>query len=264
VGNRRAIWTATLAGALTTAAAALAFAGQNDKASNSVQITGTSAKTGAACKAGSKAISGGFRAPHSTESPAFVKQSLRRAGRRWSAGVQRFDPGGTLTVYAYCGDEKVKTKQRAKQISVDEQTTVRVRCPRGQTPISGGFSAAPAGPPYPTASRRAGTRRWAATFVSFNTGLQGRAQVNCFDGPPLGKRVKTKSVSPPDEFRLFTVTAKCSRGETAVSGGFRILPPLSKPGPFVNSSRRSGKRKWTVEVVTGFRPGKLTAYAYCA
>ena len=264
MGNRRGIWLATLAGALATVAAAFAFAGQNGRASNSVPITGNDAKTGATCKAGSKAVSGGFRAPHSTESPAFVKKSLRRGGRRWTAGVERFNPGGTLTVYAYCGDEKVETKERTKVISVGEQTTVRARCPRGQTPISGGFSGEPAGPPYPTASRRTGMRRWAATFVSFNSGLEGQAQVNCYEGPPLGKRIRTKSVTPPNEFRRFTVTAKCPKGETAVSGGFRVLPPLSKPGPFVNSSRRSGKRGWTVKVVTGFRPGKLSAYAYCA
>jgi hypothetical protein len=181
------------------------------------------------------------------------------------------DPVGSLTTYAYCADEAVSTRKRTRSLpefsmEEDEPTNVVARCPRGETPISGGFSGALADSPYASASRRKGDRKWVTTFIAYDAGTDGTTQVNCYDGPPLDAVAKTMTIPASDEYGRFVVTAKCNGGETALSGGFKSSTQITEGGPLIFMSRRKAGRKWAVGFIQGFydEPTKFTTYAYCA
>jgi hypothetical protein len=256
--------------ALTVAAVAVAGGGT---ASETVEIEGDSAKAKATCSADRRAVAGGFKGPEFSEALTFPKL-LRRAGRRgWTAGVEVVDgSAGELTAYAYCEDEdsslaKLRAKTKSKVIPDtgfgDPSTAVRARCPRGETPVSGGFSGQLVGTPYASASRRKGRRSWVAVFTAHDPDTKGTAQANCYDGPPLQVRSKTRTIAPPSEYMGYAVAAQCPPGSRVVSGGFKSTLALSEFGPFVYESRKTSRREWTNRFILSEFDAKFTTYAYC-
>lgn len=230
-------------------------------------------QTKATCSADRRAVAGGFQGPELSEALAFPKV-LRRAGRRgWLAGVEVVDgSAGELTAYAYCEDKhgslaKLRTKTKSKVIPDtgfgDPSTAVRARCPRGETPVSGGFSGPLVGPPYASASRRKGRRSWVAVVAAHDPDTEGTAQANCYDGPPLEVRPKTRTITPPDEYVEYEVVASCPTGRRVISGGFKSTLALSEFGPFVYESRKTSRREWTNRFVLAELETEFTTYAYC-
>jgi hypothetical protein len=62
-----------------------------------------------------------------------------------------------------------------------------------------------------------------------------------------------------------SASAKCKKGEKAVSGGFES--EFTPPGPtsifLMTESRRTGGREWTSAGFNAGNPGDLTSFAYC-
>jgi hypothetical protein len=156
--------------------------------------------------------------------------------------------------------------------------TVTAKCKRGRRAVAGGFE----GTAYiqnvqpqllAVDSAPAGKRKWtSAGRFYYDAGVQSGeffSYAYCDDsGPRLKKRSASTAVGvtgTPEA--IGTVTARCKRGSEAVSGGFDATDhtgELFSPEIYVLSSRRQGKRKWTVSAFNfGDAPGELTAFAYC-
>jgi hypothetical protein len=162
--------------------------------------------------------------------------------------------------------------------SAEKFDSTTATCKRGSTAVAGGFE----GTGYeqgvtpqllPVDSARAGKRQWTSAGAFFlsagTTSGEFTSYAYCDDSKP---RLKTKSATTtladsgsPDA--IGSATAKCKRGSVAVSGGFDssdFLNNFSGPAIFPLSSRREGKRKWTVSAFNdGQEAGELVAYAYC-
>jgi hypothetical protein len=212
----------------------------------------------AACGQKGKAVSGGFAAEGSVVIPDL---SERTARREWTAAANNFggDPG-SLTSYAYCRKEKVKSASDTEDVGEDETETATVRCQRGMKALSGGFDAEfdEDATVLPHVSRMTGKREWETTAFNYGDTGELTAQVNCRDGKGLKKVGVTETTSD-----LTTeLVAKCERGYRVISGGFASETIIGKGGPFFQESRKQGKRKWVVSVLSiGGR--QITAYAYC-
>lgn len=212
----------------------------------------------ATCGQKGKAVSGGFAAEGSVVIPDL---SQRTARREWTAAANNFggDPG-SLTSYAYCRKEKVKSATDTEDIAEDETETATARCPRGMKALSGGFVAEfdDDSTVLPHVSRMSGKREWETTAHNYANTDDLTAQVNCRDGKGLKKVAVTETTSSVET----ELVAKCERGRRVISGGFASDAIISKGGPFFQESRKQGKRKWVVSV---FNIGseQITAYAYC-
>lgn len=272
---RRAITITAAALVLTVATAALAGGGESKTVSETVSSTSGTARVDAGCKNGLKAVAGGFKGQSSFEDGLVIsKRSVRKPRRSWSVGEQA--PFGKehqqrLTVYGYCADEDLTTKVRTKPVPEatgfpPERTRVTARCPDGQMPISGGYSSALSSSTYASVSRRSGARKWAVIFNSFDPGAEGTAQANCYEGARLDTVAKQEVIPASDAYDRFVIKAKCPRGETALSGGFKSTVGVTEGGPMIFMSRRRGERTWAVGFLQGFYsdPTEFTTYAYCA
>jgi hypothetical protein len=162
--------------------------------------------------------------------------------------------------------------------SAEEFDSTTAKCKRGSTAVSGGFEGTGFDQGVtpqllPIDSARAGKRQWtsAGAFYSAAGTTSGEftSYAYCDDSKP---RLKTRSATTtlqdfgsPDA--IGSATAKCKRGSVAVSGGFDssdFLNNFSGPAILPLSSRREGKRKWTVSAFNdGGEAGELVAYAYC-
>ena len=253
--------------AVAVLATTAALAGGGNTASNTIETTGDDGKTKATCEGERRAVAGGFRAELIKGDPSYVK-TLRRAGRRgWLAAIDSFNPGGELTAYAYCrpkGNPLAKLATKTKQVSFSdgEVALISARCAKGETPVSGGFSSPPDVSPYPSRSKRKGTRKWQVEFASYDL-AHGAVQANCYDGPPLEVRSTTETLDPPPSNTPYEVSATCPPGSKVVSGGFKSSSELNKGGPFIRESRKTGPREWTTALTHGYFPIELTTYAYC-
>ena len=268
-GHSRAGWIGVVGAAAAVLTTTAAFAGGGSTATNTVETTAVRGKTKAVCDGERRAVAGGFRTELIKGDHAYVK-SLRRAGRRgWLAGIDSSFSGGELTAYAYCRPKgnplaKLETKSRKVTIPVDVFKLINARCARGQTPVSGGFSSPFDDYTYPTTSKRKGARKWQAGFIANQAESPDvTVQANCYDGPPLEARSNTETLDPPPAYTLYEVSATCPPGSKVISGGFKSSSPITKSGPFVHESRKTGPREWTIGVTLGYFPIEFTTYAYC-
>jgi hypothetical protein len=167
-------------------------------------------------------------------------------------------------------------KPKSTAVSPLELTSVKGKCPKGTTAVSGGFSS----PDFftldslvvRTASVRAGRRGWKVTGAGLGAG-EGRMLAHAYcDTGNLSIRVRKGKVSVPEgEIRL--AKASCRKGETVLSGGF-VVPGFSADGGpqvAVVSSLRKGRRTWVVQGSQPddtpggpYGPAKMLAYAYCS
>jgi hypothetical protein len=257
-------------GALTTvlalgviASGALAGAKLTTSSDSDIADGQTYAAATAKCKPGAKAISGGF----AMDDYVFdVAQSFRTGARTWK--VQAYNFTGdlqTLTTFAYCRDENLKSREATETIAIGASGTVKAKCGEGERAVSGGFDGEllsnPSGGdgPYiqPGTSRKAGPRGWkvrAGNFGDDDATLS--AQVNCREGRALATRKKSGTVGDDP----FAITAKCKRSQRVVSGGFSGPDLVGSNYLVPLVSKKAGKRGWRLG---GEADGEVTVYAYC-
>ena len=197
--------------------------------------------------------------------------------RRWVVAATV----GVVTGIACTALAAGAVKERSASTTItqtEEFDSATASCKRGSTAVSGGFEGTGYGQGVtpqllPIDSARAGKRQWTSAGAFFlsagTTSGEFTSYVYCDDSKP---RLKTKSATTtladsgtPDA--IGSATAKCKRGSVAVSGGFDssdFLNNFSGPAIFPLTSRREGKRKWTVSAFNdGGEAGELVAYAYC-
>jgi hypothetical protein len=224
------------------------------------------------CKRGTKALSGGWDAEVDISGPTAIfypLTSARDGKRSWTAEGANTGSPGEMTGFAYCRDERVKTKSAATTVPVGQTESVAAKCPKGTKAVSGGFSTEfePGAPGQSLIinedSSRSGRREWTVTGSNI-AGDDGTltAQVNCREGKRLKTRQASELVSGPGPDQA-DITAKCKRRERVVSGGY-TGPPLESGGALVEASHRVGKRGWKVSAITGAtNTEEVTAFAYC-
>jgi hypothetical protein len=250
--------------AAQTSAMALTVHSATDTTTNSAgQLVAT-----AKCAANEHVVSGGFKS--SDESAAVVSHALH--GDSWTVHLY---PGNTdtLTVYAYCAHQGqiYRHTQETKAGKAPINTTATAHCASGQTLVSGGYaflstpSSQGNSPTYRDFASTA--RKWLvmATFETIPAKLEAFAY--CEQGVVVKVRSNTSDPIPDDNSG--SATARCHKGETLLSGGYRTTPTPdwnNNAGPdlFYDASFRSGTRAWTARAhnYSGVA-GKITAFAYC-
>ena len=275
-------WRSVAAGciALAALAATSAMAGQGLKQKSRTVATSSSDSredsVRVRCGKGTRAVSGGFRTTRRDDPTLLtVSESRPRAARRWSASAwtNPFATTGSLTVLAYCRDEKVKLRSRSIEVGTAERGTVSARCPRGMRVVSGGFEAeernlnAPTTPiMFVTTSRKLGARGWQVSAV--NNGSPGTltAFARCRKGPKLKTAQASAMIGnlAPD-LPEADLSPRCRKRHRAVAGGF-----LTSPGSgtivhaTVRASQRRSGRRWNIYMTAaGIAPSTVTAYTYC-
>jgi hypothetical protein len=271
--RRFAIWAcalgaATLAiGIVTTALAGKGLKTKSEtESADSIEIADPTAR----CGQGTKAVSGGFEAELdlSGPSPVFLMSESRRSGgREWtSSGFNAGDPGD-LTSFAYCRDQKLKTRSKTIEVDAGELDSVTARCRQDEKAFSGGFAGeeievGTTSPVfYPVESLKQGKREW--RVAAYNGGSEEgdlTAYVHC----RTGKGVKTKQADETLSANEFdSAEARCSRKQRVVSGGFDHDSNWTTTASYGMESKKVGKRGWEVAAFGFGDPHDVVAYAYC-
>ena len=150
-------------------------------------------------------------------------------------------------------------KEASVEFTADGETERTAECNPGQEAVAGGFYIDRPGPVTiypPFESARDGKRGWSSRVYGSPDPRSVTAYAYCDKKEPA---LKTKAAT--DSLKKIygnLITARCKRGQEAVSGGFDL--PLSKA--IVIASRRTGKRAWAVEVV-GVPGTEVTVFAHC-
>jgi hypothetical protein len=258
-----------LAGLLLLVSGAVASGKLKEKSTTFTVPAEATAEGAAKCKKGQEAVSGGFLDPIDFFGGHVVLpyDSTRASKRKWSHHALNVTiDDDRATVYAYCDPDqphlKVKT---ATTTSDNRESSVTAQCRRGQEAVSGGFATdADDEFVFPLGSKRVGKRGWISYFIN---GTDDPVEFTSFAycdkaEPGLKEKANTAVVESPN---TDSVTAKCRRGRRVISGGFEAEFSLSESiFPFINGSRRAGRRGWEVTAAVGMsEPAEITAYAYC-
>ena len=275
------IWGVCVLGAATLAVGVGIAAGEKlkPKSASATLAEDQSKVVTAKCKRGTKAVAGGFDSslPDPPPGEAIIPyKSVADKGRKWSSGGYNYADPGDLTSFAYCRDQKVKSRSNETTLSgagpapYGETDTLTARCPKGTRVASGGFDSpkpyagADAPAIFPFESMKTGKRKWRVSATNLGS-APGElvAQVNCHDRKGLKTATEELFI---DMSGVHKVVAECAPRQRVVSGGFdSSARPADPPDTtFVFSSHRVTKRKWEVEAIY-FTAGTatLTAYAYC-
>ena len=134
------------------------------------------------------------------------------------------------------------------------------KCPGRKHVVSGGFKAEDNA--VPVVSRAVGDRKW--TVHLFPGSTEPLKTVAYCGARRVSRHSKTKAADADTQVAN-KVAAKCDRGESVVSGGFRLIdtPPGDLDNNPVFKSRRTGKRTWGVSAFVDEPPAKVKAFAYC-
>jgi hypothetical protein len=267
-----AIWacvlgTATLAVGIV--GTALAGKGLKTKSETENVDPGEDGSPSARCGQGTKAVSGGFEAEFNP-SLFYMFESRRSGGREWtSSGFNVGGAAGDLTSFAYCRDQKLKTRAATTEVDPGDIDSVTARCRQGEKAFSGGYAgdevdiASPTTPVFfPIASLKQGKRGWSVTARNLgNEDGDLTAYVSC----RKGKGVKTKQAEETQDTSEFeSVEARCSRKQRVVSGGFDLDSNWTTTGAYPLEWHKLGNRGWELAAQdAGGQPHDLTAYAYC-
>ncbi|MGI9019306.1 MAG: hypothetical protein ACR2G3_01175 [Solirubrobacterales bacterium] len=261
---------ALIASGALAATTALVEAELNTKSADVELAAGQDGSATARCGAGTTAFSGGMKNPDYepvNEGSAIYLTGLMREGRRRisAVGSNSGSASGTLIAHAYCdkSEPRLKTVAESKPVE-NEFTSVAARCERGSEAVWGGFASDGTDSILSLGSRRKGDRTWKAAAIQFGDPSTLTVFAYCAKREP-GLKTKFDSVSVGAD-KLGTATAKCRKGQEAVSGGFE------QPGTFGTSegseiyfyeSHRIGDRRWTASGLNQGDPAILTAFAYC-
>jgi hypothetical protein len=272
--RRFAIW-ACVMGAATLAVGivgtALAGKGLKTKSSTESVDPVESGSATARCAQGTKAVSGGFEGEFDPSGPTpffVVSESRRSGGREWATSAYNSSAqSGDLTSFAYCRDQKLKTRSKTTEVDPNEIDSVTARCRQGEKAFSGGFAGDEVSPPTTPVfvlieSLKQSKREWR---VSARNGGNAAGDLTAYVHCRKGKGVKTKRAEETlgtNEFE--SVEARCSRKQRVVSGGFDLDSNWTTTGAFAMESHKLGKRGWEVAARdAGGQPHDLIAYAYC-
>jgi hypothetical protein len=274
--RRFAIWACVLGTAtLVVGIATTALAGKGLKTKSETENVdpGENGSATARCGQGTKAVSGGFEAEFDGlggPTPLFyMSESRRSGGREWtSSGFNIGGEDGDLTSFAYCRDQKLKTKSKTTEVDPGDLDSVTARCKQGEKAFSGGFSAEEINLSgttplfYLTESHKQGKREW--TVAAFNDG-NADGDLTAYVGCRKGKGVKTKSAE--ESFGVSgdvdSAEARCSRKQRVVSGGFDLDSNWTTTGALGTGSKKVGQRGWEAAAINAGGSHDLTAYAYC-
>jgi hypothetical protein len=158
----------------------------------------------------------------------------------------------------------------------DTAPRLQTICPGGKFPLGGGMSQSPAVGSdgegvYPHSYERLGAQRgWHISVVFLDpsraatTPRDVTVQALCgFGVIPATPTPHTTVYLRPGQTK--TVTARCPKGQSLVSGGFQRTDFRSDGGDYVTESHAAGTRAWVVSGhAYGTGSGELTAIAYCA
>jgi hypothetical protein len=159
----------------------------------------------------------------------------------------------------------------------DTAPRLEVLCPRGTEPVGGGMSQSPGVGSdgdgiYPHSYERLGAQLgFHISVVVFDpspaqtTSREVTVQAVC------GRGVEPATPTPHKTVWIRTgqtksVTARCPKGQSLVSGGFQRTNFRSDGGDYITESRAAGPKAWRV-TGSAYGPtgqGELTAIAYCA
>jgi hypothetical protein len=249
----------------------------------------------AKCPAGLQAVGGGFTStnrgviptPHSRD--ILVSESYRLDPATWRVTANSGNYGETLTftAIAYCRRgpplrEATSTAPVGPSPSTEPAgASAAAICPRGSSPLSGGFRASPFYFFSPQStfigineSAASGKRAWRVTATRSGTFMTPvsplvTATAYCVKGAEKPDRL-IASVKVPQVQSNPRFTARTKKCPRAPQGGFQALrhpgPPLDLASIEITDSYRAGKT-WTT---SGFfvpfgkgKPLKLTSIAYC-
>lgn len=143
--------------------------------------------------------------------------------------------------------------------------TAAAKCRRGEAFAAGGFNNPEFGDDsfiLPFSARLKSGRKWAVSAENIEAGA-GTLASYAYCGSGERPRVKSRATQV-EPFEPGRITAKCKRGQSAVSGGFANGSP-DDPGVHPSTSRRGGQRRWTVSGpnLSGSTE-TLVAYVHCA
>src|SRR3954470_2801830 len=158
----------------------------------------------------------------------------------------------------------------------DTAPRLQTLCPGGRFPVGGGMSVSPTTGSdgegiYPHSYERLGAQRgWHISVVfldpsrSSTTTRNVTVQAMCgFGVIPATPTPHTTVYLRPGQTK--TVTARCPKGQSLVSGGFQRTDFRSDGGDYVTESKAVGQKAWTASGhAYSSGPGELTAIAYCA
>jgi hypothetical protein len=158
----------------------------------------------------------------------------------------------------------------------DTAPRLQTICPGGKFPLGGGMTQSPAVGAdgegvYPHSYERLGAQRgWHISVVfldpsrSSTTPRDVTVQAVCgFGVIPATPTPHTTVYLRPGQTK--TVTARCPKGQSLVSGGFQRTDFRSDGGDYVTESHAVGTNAWVVSGhAYGTGSGELTAIAYCA
>ena len=231
------------------------------------------------CERGTKAVSGGFNSHYNPNGTLgfFEPNQLRRTGRReWTgAALNNSLENRDFTAYAYCRDQKLKTRSATTSIPALELGTATARCKRGQKALSGGFAISEfdnSDPNSPimvvTRSLREGKRKWTASAYNAPNDVATMPKagdltvyVYCREGKTPNARQAEEALAPSE---FDSAEAKCKRSQRVVSGGFDLKSDFQTRRGFVMTSRKVGKRSWEIAALNGPTTAhSIVGYAYC-
>jgi hypothetical protein len=229
------------------------------------------------CQKRTKAISGGFETESDGDFDPFLEvNESQRVGRRgWiSEAFNDSDETGDLTSFAYCRRaKKLTSASDTVDAPVGEFVTATAVCPAGTKVISGGFAGSPIDlvgtTPvlYISESRRATKRSWEVS--AFSNGNEN-GELSSFAYCGKSKRLRTRTASDvvssdiPDS-ETAEILVRCKRKERVISGGFGVPDDEGENTPRVLTSKKQGRRGWSVTAIVGNfgLTAEVTAYAYC-
>ncbi len=158
----------------------------------------------------------------------------------------------------------------------DTAPRLQTICPGGKFPLGGGMTQSPAigadgEGVYPHSYERLGAQRgWHISVVFLDpsrasiTPRDVTVQAICgFGVIPATPTPHTTVYLRPGQTK--TVTARCPKGQSLISGGFQRTDFRSDGGDYVTESHAVGTKAWVVSGhAYGTGSGELTAIAYCA
>jgi hypothetical protein len=158
----------------------------------------------------------------------------------------------------------------------DTAPRLQTLCPGGRFPLGGGMSTSPATGSdgegiYPHSYERLGAQRgWHISVVFLDPSRGSTTPRDVTVQAMCGLGVIPATPTPHNTVYLRpgqtkTVTARCPKGQSLVSGGFQRTDFRSDGGDYVTESHAVGTNAWVVSGhAYGTGSGELTAIAYCA
>src|SRR3954449_486275 len=158
----------------------------------------------------------------------------------------------------------------------DTAPRLQTICPGGRFPLGGGMTQSPAVGSdgegvYPHSYERLGAQRgWHISVVFLDPSRSSTTPRDVTVQALCGFGVIPATPTPHNTVYLRpgqtkTVTARCPKGQSLVSGGFQRTDFRSDGGDYVTESHAVGTNAWVVSGhAYGTGSGELTAIAYCA